>query len=119
MSGLQMEPVISKGLGPEFVHTKARIQWHISLGQDTTAFQAEVAAIQDCATNCLRKRQVKEQTTICTDSKQVAVADLGASGVKLLFVVDCIKKLTAMSEVNQVTIIWVPGRDQLIGLFSA
>ncbi len=56
-------------------------------------------------TNCLRKRQVKEQITICTDS-QAAVA---AGGTKSLLVADCIEKLSVLSEVNQVTIMWVPG----------
>ncbi len=103
MYGLQMEPVISKGLG-------AGIQWHISLRQDAPAFQVEVAAILDCVTSRLKKRLVKEQTTIYTDS-QVAVVTLGAIGTKLLLVVHCIKNLTALSEVNQVTIIWVPGHS--------
>ncbi len=51
-----------------------------------------------------------EQTTICIDS-QVTVAALGVSGTKSLLVADCIKKVTALSEVNQVIIIWVPGRS--------
>ncbi len=50
-----------------------KLQCHISLGQDTTAFQAEVAAILDCVTSVLRKILVKEHITISTDS-QVAVA---------------------------------------------
>ncbi len=61
MSGLQIEPVISKRLGQEFANTKAKY-WHISLGQDAIAFQAEVAAILDHVTICLRKRLVNEQT---------------------------------------------------------
>ncbi len=72
MSGLQMEPVISKGLGQEITNFQSKIQWRISLGQDATAFQAEVAATLDCVTSCLRKRLVKEQITIYTDS-QVAM----------------------------------------------
>ncbi len=75
--------------------------------QDATAFQAEVVAILDCVASCLRKVLVNEQITICTDS-QAAVAVLAASGTKSLLVADCIKKHTVLSEVNQVTIIWVP-----------
>ncbi len=82
-----------------------KLQWHISLGQDATAFQVGVAAILDCVTSCLRKRLV-----IYTHS-QVAVAALGASGTKSRLVADCVEKQTAMSEVNQVTIMWVPGRS--------
>ncbi len=68
-------------------------------------------AILDCVTSCLRKTLVKEQTTICTDN-QVGVTARGASETKSLLVADCIKKnLTALSEVNQVTIIWVPVQD--------
>ncbi len=53
---------------------------------------------------------MKEQITICIDS-QVAVAALAASGIKSLFVADCIEKLTFLSKVNQVTIMWVPGHS--------
>ncbi len=78
------------------------------LGQDATAFQAAVAAIRDYVTGCQRKRLVKEQITICTDS-QAAISALVASGTKLLLVANSIEKLTVLSEVNQVTIKWVPG----------
>ncbi len=61
------------------------------MGQDATAFQAEVAAILNCVTSYPRKKLVKKQTTICSDS-QVIVAALGASGTKSLLVADCIKK---------------------------
>ncbi len=65
------------------------------MGQDATVFQAEVAVILDCITSCLRKRLVKEQITICTDS-QAAVAVLAASDTKSLLVEDCIEKLTVL-----------------------
>ncbi len=103
MSVLQMDSLISKGLGREFANPK----------QNTVANQADVASILDCMTKCLRKRLVKEQTTICTDSQQVAGAALGVRGTKSLLAVDCIKKLTALSEVNQVTIIGVPGHGSI------
>ncbi len=50
---------------------------------------------------------MKEQITICIDS-QAALAALPASGTKSLLEADCIEKLTVFSEVNQVTIMWVP-----------
>ncbi len=53
---------------------------------------------------------MKEQITICTYS-QAAVAALAASGTKSLLVTDCIEKLTVLSEVNQVTIVGVPGHS--------
>ncbi len=59
--------------------------------------------ILDWVTNCLRKKLVEEQITICTDSK-AAIAGLAASGMKSLLVADCIKKETVMSEENQVNI---------------
>ncbi len=89
---------------------QSKLQWHISLGQDATAFQAEVAAIMNCVTSCLGERLAKEQITICTDS-QTAVAALAASGTKSLLVADCREKLTVLSEVNRVTIMWVPGHS--------
>ncbi len=67
-------------------------------------------AILDCVTSCLRKRLLKGQNRICTDS-QVAVAALGTSRTKSLLVADYIEKLTALLEVNQATIMWVHGHS--------
>ncbi len=53
---------------------------------------------------------MKEQITVCTDS-QSAVAALAASGTKSLLVEDCMEKLAVLSEINQVTIMWVPGHS--------
>ncbi len=49
-----------QGIGAGICKYQSKIQRHISLGQDATAFQAEFAAILDCVTICLRKRLVKE-----------------------------------------------------------
>ncbi len=68
------------------------------------------AVILDCETSCLRKRLVKEQTTICIDN-QTAIAALAASGTKSLLVVDCREKLTALSQEKQVTITWTHGHS--------
>ncbi len=76
------------------------------------SLSAEVASILDRVTSGIRKRLMKEHTTICTGS-QVAVAALGASGTKSLLVANCIEKLTALSEVNQVTLMWVPGHSRI------
>ncbi len=81
-----------------------------TVGQDAIAFQAEIKAVQDRVTSHRRKRLVKEQITICTDS-QAAVTILAASGTKSLLVADCIEKVTALLEVYQVTIMWVPGHN--------
>ncbi len=51
---------------------------------------------------------MKEQIKICTDS-QAAVAATAASETKSLQMADCIEKLTVLSEVNQVIMMWVPG----------
>ncbi len=70
---------------------QSKTQWHISLGQDATPFQAELAATLDCVTSCLRKRPAKE-ITICIDS-QSALAALAVGGTKSLLVADCMEKL--------------------------
>ncbi len=80
---------------------------HISLGQDATDFQAEVATILDCVTSCLRKKLAKEQITICTDN-QAAIAALAANGAKSLPVADYIEKVTTLSEENQITVMRAP-----------
>ncbi len=79
-------------------------------GQDATAFQAKVVAILQYVTTCLRRRLMKKHIIICTD-KLATVAAVGADGTKSLLVGDCIEKLTALSEVKRVTIMWVPGRS--------
>ncbi len=73
MSGSQVEPVISKGLGREIANTKAKCLGTFHWDKMLQPFRPEVVAILDCVTSCLRKRLVKEQTTIYTDS-QVAFA---------------------------------------------
>ncbi len=87
-----------QGTGAGICKYQSKIQWHISLEQIATAFQAEVATIPECVTSYLRKRLGKEQITICTRS-QAAVAALAASGTKSLLV-DCIETLTVLSEVG-------------------
>ncbi len=64
------------GTGAGICKYQSKIQWHISLTQDATVFQAEVVGILDCVTSCLRKILVKEQITIrqpsnsCSPSSQ-------------------------------------------------
>ncbi len=94
-----------QGTGAGVCKCQSKIQWHISLGQDATAFQAEVMAILDCVTSCLRKRLVKEQITIRTDSQAIVTA-LASSSTKSLLVADCMEKLVVLSEINQVTIMY-------------
>ncbi len=65
-------------------------------------------AILDCVTSYLRKILEKEQITIYTDS-QAAVAALAVSGNKITACSGLYRKLTVLSEVNQVTIMSVPG----------
>ncbi len=78
-------------------------------GTGCYSLQAEVAAVLNCVTSCLRERLVKEQITICTDS-QAAVAALAASGTKSLLTADCMEKPIVVLEVNRLTIVWVPGQ---------
>ncbi len=82
-----------QGTGAGICKYQRKIQWHISLGQDTIALRAVVATILDYVTSCLRKRLMKEQTTISTASRVAVAAALGASETKSLLVADCIEKL--------------------------
>ncbi len=65
--------------------------------------------ILDCMTSCLRRRLVKEQINICT--WWVATAALVTREKKSLLVADCVEKMTALSEENQVTTMWEPWRS--------
>ncbi len=43
------------------------------------------------------------------ENSQAAVAALAASGTKLLLIADCVEKLSVLSEVNRVIIMWIRG----------
>ncbi len=45
-----------QGTGAKICKYQSKIQWHISMAQEATAFQAEVAVILDCVTSYLRKK---------------------------------------------------------------
>ncbi len=49
---------------------------NISLEQEATAFQAEVAVLLVCVAGCLKKKPFKEQIIICLGS-QIAIMALG------------------------------------------
>ncbi len=69
------------------------------------------SAILDCVISCLRKKLVKKQITIFAGSP-ATVAALEASGTKSSLVADSKEYLMALlSEVNQVTIMLVPGHS--------
>ncbi len=73
----------------------SKIQGHIELGRDATAFQAEIAVIRDWKTSCLKKKLAKEQIKVHIDN-QVAVTAQEASGTKSLPVAGYIEKLIAL-----------------------
>ncbi len=102
-SSSQMESVICKGLGRN-LQISMQILWHISLGQDAAAFQAEVAAALDCVTSCLKKRLMKEQINV--HWLPSSSCSPGSQWYKITLVVDCIEKLTVLLEVNQGTYSW-------------
>ncbi len=74
-------------------------------GTGSNSLPAEVVEILACVAGCLKTKLFREQVTICSDSQMVIV--LESSLTKLLLVIDCTEKLTALSE-NQVFIVWIP-----------
>ncbi len=48
-----------QGTGAGICKYQNKIQWHISLGQDATAFQAEVVAILDLCDSLPKKKTVE------------------------------------------------------------
>ncbi len=107
-SGSQMEPVISKGLGQEFANIKVIYSSTSHWDRMLLSFRQRLRQYWNVWLVALSKRLVKEQITISPDS-QAAVEALTSSGTKSLLAGGNIEKLTVLSEVYQVTIMWVPG----------
>ncbi len=74
------------------------------------AFQAELATILARVAVCLKMRLFKEQIIVCLNNR-LAITTPGASVTRSLPLGDCIEKLTAPSENNQVSTVWTFGQS--------
>ncbi len=93
--------ISGKGLSRNLQILKQNTGAHLT-GTGCYGFSARVEVISDCVISCLRKRLMNEQITACTVC-WAAITVLVASGTKSRLVADCIGKVVALLEENQVT----------------
>ena len=84
------------------------------LGQFSTVFQAEVAAISWCLAENLRRRYQEKQIFILSDS-QAALKALLSHVITSKLVWECLQLLNTLGNQNKVTLVWVPGHKGIEG----
>ncbi|XP_020297722.1 uncharacterized protein LOC109862173 [Pseudomyrmex gracilis] len=85
-----------------------------SLGKLATVFQAEVLAILECARLLLSRETKTRRINIYTDSK-AAIGALAKTTTESSVVWDCMQALNRLGERNNITLVWVPGHQDIQG----
>lgn len=86
----------------------------IPMGQWTTVFLAEIYAILECASICLRRNYRLAKICIFSDS-QAALNALKSPTCQSKLVWECRKLLKQLASKNQVHLYWVPGHRGIDG----
>jgi len=90
-------------------------RYYEALGSTPTIFQAEVYAIMKCATLCLRRGDIRGKRIYIASDSQAAVRALGAYVLKSKLVHECLELLQELALNNDLTIMWVPGHEGIVG----
>jgi ribonuclease HI len=84
------------------------------LDKYATVFQTEIYAILQCAYGNIRRAYRNKRILIFSDS-QAAHKALSGPKVTSRLVAECLDALTALADLNKVTLIWVPGHQGICG----
>ena len=84
------------------------------MGRYTSIFQAEIYAIDKCASFNLQRNYRGQNIAILTDS-QAAIKALRSNQVNSKLVWECLERLNTLGSSNKVWILWVPGHAGLEG----
>jgi ribonuclease HI len=84
------------------------------LGKFATVFQTEIYAILQCAYKNIRRAYKNKRILIFYDS-QAALKALSGLKVTSRLVAECLDALYALESLNEVTLIWVPGHQDILG----
>jgi ribonuclease HI len=88
------------------------------LGKYATLFQTEIYAILQFAYENMRKAYRNKRILIFSDS-QAALKALNGPKVTSRLVAECLEALSALADLNKVTLIWVPGHRGICGIEQA
>lgn len=91
-----------------------RTKYSEPLGEYPSIFQAEMHAIERCASINLEKEQVGREIAILSDS-QAAIRALSSYTFTSKLAWDCNTRLNELGSRNKVTIYWVPGHKDIYG----
>ena len=75
-----------------------------------TVFQAEAKAVSDCAEEIDNMNIRGRQITIYSDS-QAELKAIAKNKVTSRSILECIEKLKAIGEHNELKLIWIPGHE--------
>jgi len=77
-------------------------------------FQTEIYAILQCACENIR-RAYKNKRVLTFSNSQAALKVLGSLKVTSGLVAECLDALSALANLNEVTLAWVPGHRGISG----
>jgi len=84
------------------------------LGKFATVFQTEIYAILQCAYENIRRAYKNKRILIFSDS-QAALKALSGPKVTSRLVAECLVALFALASLNLLTLVWVPGHQEILG----
>jgi ribonuclease HI len=84
------------------------------LGKFATVFQTEIYAILQCACENIRRAYKNKRIVILSDS-QAALKALSSPKVTSRLVAECLDAPSELAFLNEVTLVWVPGRRGVFG----
>jgi hypothetical protein len=93
---------------------KDQIEAIASLWVNLPVFQTEIYAILQCAYENIRRAYKNKQILICSDS-QAALKALSGLKVTSRLVAECLDALLVLASHNEVTLVWVPGHQGILG----
>ena len=102
------------GTGSGIYGRRPNRSYYFPLGKLATVFQTEIYAILQCAYENIRKAYKNKQILICSDS-QAALKALSGPKVTSRLVAECLHALFALASLNEVTLVWVPGHQGILG----
>ena len=102
------------GTGSGIYGQKPNKSYSFSLGKFASVFQTEIYAILQCAYENIRRAYRNKRILIFSDS-QAALRALSGPKVTSRLVEECQEALYALATLNEVTLVWVPGHQGILG----
>jgi ribonuclease HI len=98
------------GTGSGIYGLRPNRSYCFSLGKHATVFKTEIYTILQCAYENIRRAYRNKRILIFSDSL-AALKALSGAKVTSRLVAECLDALTALADLNEVTLIWVPGHQ--------